>query len=250
MEESLNEVDLEKEQQRKEQQRDSMLNLVLDIILPVVILNQLSKHLGENGPLIALIAALSLPVGHGLYDIVIKKKKNIFSILGVINILMTGGLALFKVEGMWFAVKEAAFPLVIGIGVFWSAFTDKPLIKLILFNDMIVKLDLINQKLTENNHHEEFKKHLKFLTILLAGSFLFSAILNYGLAINIFTDIPITLSEIERNTILNEQIAKMTWLSFLVIALPSLLLTVGILWYLIKGVHKYTGLNFEEFFQG
>jgi uncharacterized protein YqhQ len=115
---------------------------------------------------------------------------------------------------------------------------------------MIVKLDLINEKLTENNRHEEFKQHLKVLTMWLAGSFFFSAVLNYGLAVNIFTDIPSTLSELERNTILNEQIAKMTWLSFLVIALPSLILTIGILWKLMKGVKEFTGLTFEEFFQG
>ena len=241
---------LEQQQQRKEQQRDSILNLVLDIILPVVILNQLSKRLGANGPLIALCIALSLPIGHGLFDIIVKKKKNIFSILGVINILLTGGLALFKLEGFWFAVKEAAFPLVIGLVVLWSAFTEKPLIKILLFNDNIVKLDLINEKLTQNNFHDEFKKHLKTLTILLAGSFFFSAILNYALARYIFVEIPLDLPELQRSTILNAQIARMTWLSFIVIALPSLLLTVGIFMYLVKGVKKFTGLDFQEILQG
>lgn len=240
----------EQENERKEQQRDSILNLLLDIILPVIILNQLSKRLGADGPLIALIAALSLPIGHGLYDVIVKKKKNMFSILGVVNILLTGGLALLKLEGFWFAVKEAAFPLVIGIAVFWSAFTEKPFVKMILFNNNIVKLDLINNKLSELGHHSEFKNHLKVLTMLLAGSFLFSAILNYGLARYIFVEIPKTLPELEQSVILNAQIAKMTWLSFIVIALPSLVLTVGIFWYMLKGVKRYTGLEFNDIFQG
>ena len=115
-----------RKKEQKEQQRDSFLNLFLDIILPVIILNQLSKRFGDNGPLIALVVALSLPVGHGLYDILVKKKKNLFSILGVVNISMTGGLALFSFEGFWFAVKEAAFPTVIGVAVLWSSFTSKP----------------------------------------------------------------------------------------------------------------------------
>ena len=170
--------------------------------------------------------------------------------LGVVNILLTGGLALLKLEGFWFAVKEAAFPLVIGLGVFWSAFTSKPFVKMILFNETIIKLDIINEKLTERGHHEEFKQHLKVLTMLLAGSFFFSAILNYGLARYIFIDIPKTLSEIDQSIMLNAQIAQMTWLSFIVIALPSLVLTIGIFWYMLKGVTKFTGLKFNDIFQG
>ncbi len=240
----------EQELQRKEQQRDSILNLVLDIILPVIILNQLTKRLGANGPLIALLVALSLPIGHGLYDIVVKKKKNMFSILGVINILLTGGLALFKLEGIWFAVKEAAFPAVIGIGVLISAYTDKPFVKLILFNDNIVQLDLINRFLVERGNVEQFKEHLKKLTILLAGSFFFSALLNYILAVNIFTELAPNLPELERAAQLNAQIARMTWLSFLVIALPSMVLMVGIFWYMLKGITRYTGLEMKQFLQG
>ena len=229
-----------RKREQKEQQKDSFLNLFLDIILPVLVLNQLSKRFGENGPLIALIVALSIPIGHGLYDIIVKKKKNIFSILGVVNISMTGGLALFNFEGFWFAVKEAAFPAVIGIAVFWSSFTSKPFVKMILFNKNLMKLDLINEKLEERGFNKEFKEHLKHLTLLLAGSFFFSAVLNIA---------PV-LSDLEKSTILNEQIAKMTWLSFLVIALPSLVIMVGIFWYMIKGIKKYTGLDFKDVILG
>ena len=227
-------------------QQNQFSSIIFNIILPVLVLGKLSPRLGENGPLIALFIALAFPIGYGVYDYWQEKNKNMISVLGVINILFTGGLALFKLEGFWFAVKEAAFPMLIGIGVFWSAYTSKPLIKLFIFNDAIVNLQLIQKKLQDQGVENEFFNHLKKLTKVLAISFFLSAILNYVLAIKIFTVIPAELSEIQRANLLNEQIAEMTWKSFFVIALPSTLLLFGILYYLIKGIKKYTGLEMKE----
>lgn len=236
----------QKKEQQKEQQKDAWSNLLLDVILPVVILNQLSKHLGENGPLIALFVALSFPIGHGLWGLFVKKKKNLFSVLGVINILLTGGLALLKLEGQWFAIKEAAIPLILGLAVFYSSFTSKPLVKLLLFNDKVMDIDLVEKRLNEYQTHVEFAKHLKNLTVMLSLSFFLSALLNYILAIRIFTSIPTELSDLQKANLLNEQIAQMTWLGFVVIALPSMFIIMGIFMYMVKGIKKYTGLEMKE----
>jgi len=221
-------------------------NLAFNIILPVIVLNQLGKRLGADGPLIALIVALSLPIGYAAYEYIQVKKLNIFSVLGVVNILMTGGLALFQVEGIWFAVKEAVFPLVIGIGVLYSAFTPKPLINLLIFNDKILKVDLIEKKLDENGTNDIFIKDLKSSTIYLSLSFFMSAVLNFGLAVYVFIDIPTTLSKIDQAVILNEQIAKMTWMSYIVILIPSLVFMGFIYFRLSKAIERNTGLKFDE----
>ena len=44
----------------------------------------------------------------------------------------------------------------------------------------------------------------------------------------------------------NEQLGKMTALSFPVIALPATLVMVGNLFYLFRGITKLTGLSIEE----
>lgn len=231
---------------KKQDNNGALLNLIFNILLPVILLNQLTKRFGENGPLIALVVALSFPIGYGLFDLVKNKKKNFISVLGIVNILFTGGLALLRLEGIWFAVKEAAFPLVIGLAVLVSAYSKKPLIRLLIFNDKIMNLKLVESKLQQKGKIQEFFTHLKKATILLSGSFFFSAILNFVLARIIFTDIPIHLGDVERSAILNEQIARMTWLGFLAIGLPCMLWMVGILWYLVKGIKDYTGLDLNE----
>ncbi len=103
-------------------------NLVIDIILPVLILNKLSGFLGEQGPLYSLLIALSLPFGHGLFDFLKEKKINWVSFLGLLNVLFTGGLALMKLEGIWFAIKEAGFPTLIGLFVFFFLLFKNPFV--------------------------------------------------------------------------------------------------------------------------
>ena len=225
---------------------DVLRNLLLDIVLPVVILNQMSKRLGDNGPLLALLVALSFPLGHGAYSWLKEKKKNFLSLLGMVNILLTGGLALLKLEGGWFAVKEAFFPLVIGLVVTISAYTSRPLVQLLLLNRSILKVDLIYRRIKELRFELPFEQHLRRLTLYLGGSFFLSAALNYYLARRIFTEIAPNLSPLDRSAILNAQIAQMTWLSFLVIALPSMLIMAGIFWYLITGIKKYAGLDLKD----
>ncbi len=231
---------------QKKNQNDGLTGIIFDIVIPVIILNQLSKRLGEDGPLIALFVALLFPIGHGLYSLIVKKKRNFISLLGIINILLTGGLAVLHLEGGWFALKEAAFPLVIGLFVLGSAFTQKPFITMIFMNDSLIQTNLLEERLQERQAHEQFKKHLKNLTFALAGSFLFSAILNYLLAITIFTPIPPELSSLERSTILNEQIARMTWLGYIVIAIPSMVILMGIFWYMLRGIKRLTNLELKD----
>ncbi|MEZ4873200.1 MAG: VC0807 family protein [Bdellovibrionales bacterium] len=207
-----------------------------------------TDQFGENGPKIAVIVALAFPLGYGAYDYYVNRRKNFISLLGIINILFTGGLALLKVKGIWFAVKEAAFPAIIGIVVFITAYTRKPAVKLMAFNDNIMDTNKVNLKLKELGTQDKFDIHLKKSTFLLAISFFLSAVLNFGLAKYIFEDIDPGLTDLEKASILNEQIADMQWLSFLVIALPLTFFMLYILFYIKNGITKYTGLDMEDIF--
>lgn len=229
---------------------NAVLSLLFNIALPVFLLNKLTDPLkdriGEHGPTVALILALAFPLGYGLHDYLINKKKNAISLLGFLNILFTGGLALLQLKGIWFAVKEAAFPLLIGIFVYFSIYGKKPFIELFIYNPNLLKINLIEEKLAERQQSENFKKHLRLSTIFLAGSFLLSAILNFVLAIRIFVPIDESLSKSEYASILNQQIAEMTWLSWFVIMIPSMLCLFAILWHLFSGIQKMTGLKLPE----
>ncbi|MCB0385953.1 MAG: hypothetical protein KDD43_11215, partial [Bdellovibrionales bacterium] len=200
-------------------QENPFVSIFFNILLPVIVLNQLTKRLGENGPTIALVVALAFPVAYAMWDWKSRHHKNYISLLGVVNILLTGGLALLKLEGIWFAVKEAAFPLILGIGVMGSAFTRKPLMKVITYNLHVLDMSKVDGRLKDLGHEQDFARHLRLSTHLFASSFFLSSLLNFVLAARIFTAIDQALPELERSAILNDQIAQMTWLGFVVIAL-------------------------------
>jgi hypothetical protein len=190
--------------------------------------------------------ALSFPLGYGAYDWIKNRKTNFFSILGLLNVGTTGGLALAGLYGIWFAVKEAAFPLLIGLFVFASSFSKNPFIKTLFMNPQILKIDLLYAKLEERKSLQDFERHLQKATLWLSGSFLFSAILNFILARYFFTPIDPALPAEQQSLVLNEQLANMTAWSMGVIMVPSIIFLMLIFWYLMKGIRASTGLSLEE----
>jgi len=224
-------------------QENPFLNLAFNILIPIFILNKGSEPLG---PGLALVVALLFPICYGVYDLILRRKINAFSIVGLLNILLTGGLALSGLGGIWFSIKEAVFPLIVGIFVAGSAFTKKPLIQTLVVNPQAMKWDLVQQKLIELGKENEFKLLLQRSTLLLAVSFLVSAVLNFVLANRIFLPISMDLAEPERARVLNEQIAEMTGYSFVVIMIPSMIMLIGIMLYLFRGMTKTTGLQLQD----
>lgn len=230
--------------QAEQKPENPFLNILFNVILPIVILNKGGEY---TSPQNALLIALAFPISYGIYDLIQRRKINYISILGLLNVLLTGGFALSGLSGDWFAIKEAGFPLLVGSFVLASAFTKKPFIETLFLNPQVVKVDLILQKLEETQNVQDFKNHLRNATLWLSSSFLLSAVLNFILAIRIFEPIDSSLSAEEATSVINEQIAQMTLWSYPVIMVPSILFLIGIMWYLFHGIREHTGLKTEEF---
>jgi len=238
---------LPQEGQKTKPQRENMiLNLAFNLVLPVYLLKKLTGYFGDNGPLIALIAALSLPVGYGLYDYYSKSERNWISLLGIFNILFTGGFALLGLTRNWYIVKETLLPSVIGFAVLISAYTKRPLVDLMLYNKNVLNIDLIENHLRDKNELSKLHSLLRTSTYLLSSSFFLSALLNFLLANNLFTKIHYFWNSVERASIRNLEIAEMTKLGYLIIALPCMVFMIFILWHLISGLKKITGMTLQE----
>lgn len=233
-------------QAAKNQRENPLLSLAFNIFLPVFVLQKGAKYLGEDGPLWALIIALAFPVVYGALDFIKRRHKNYISVIGIISVLFTGGLALVQADGIWFAIVEMGLPLILGIGVFISAFSDKPFISTMAYNEMLMQTDKVESALKELNNESAFTKLLKNSTFLLASSFLLSAILNFGLAYVIFLPIDASLADTQRAEILNSQIAEMRYKSFFVIMIPLMVFSVGIMWHLLNGIKKLTHLSLDD----
>lgn len=231
------------ENKASQKPENPLLNILFNIVIPILILNKGSKFLGSFW---ALVIALAFPLSYGIYDLMKRKKMNAISILGLLNVGITGSLALFKLHGIWFAIKEAAFPLLVGAFVFGSAFTKSPFISSLFLNPQLIDVGRLKSRLFERNTEGEFNDLLKKGTLWISLSFVFSAILNFILAVRIFEPINEALDNEAQALILNEQIARMTTWSMAVIVLPSIVFLIGIFLYLTKGMQRLSGLTEDE----
>ena len=105
------------------------------------------------------------------------------------NICLTGGLAVMGLHGSWFAIKDASLPLVLGLLTLGSAWTDSPAARLMFCNPQVLDLDTVDARLDERGTRPGFLNLLKSTTLWLSVSFFISAVLNFFLALRIFTDI-------------------------------------------------------------
>ena len=224
----------------------SFFSIFLNIIIPVYILNNGVKY-GLNAQS-ALIVALAFPLFGGLYSIIKDKKVNFISLLGLLNILISGTLSLLTLGGIWFAVKEALFPLLIGIFVYFSSWGKKPFFETLFLNPAAFDTKNIQNKLIENNHSHDFKNLMKKATQWLSVSFLMSAVLNFFLALSIFKPLSDVLSTEEKQNLINQQLSQMTLYSLFVIMIPSIIFLGAILYFSIQKIKMMTGLKTEELF--
>lgn len=221
-----------------EKQESLLLNLAFNLLVPTLVLTKLSdpEFLGIK---LAIVVALSFPIGYGIHDFLTRGKLNFFSALGVVSVALTGGISLLELDAIYIAIKEASIPAIFGAATLLSLKTSQPLIHTFLLNDAILEIQKINTALEDNGRKPEFDKLLINASWILAGSFFLSSLLNYLLAVIILTADPGTVA-------FNEQLGKMTALSFPVIALPAMLVMMGNLFYLFRGITKLTGMSLEE----
>lgn len=213
-----------------------LLNLVFNIAVPMLILSKLSTRLGSMN---ALLLALAFPLGYGAYDFWQRRSVNFVSGLGFFSTLATGGLGLLHLHPFWFAVKEAAVPGIIGVAVFASQWSKRPLVRQFLLNDQVINLPRVNAALDEHGMQPAFEALLRASSVLLAGSFFLSAFLNFSLARYLITAAPDTPE-------FNAQYGRMLGWSWPVIVVPSMAMMMFALWRLVKGVERMTGLTLEE----
>lgn len=214
------------------------LNLLLNLVIPNLILSKLSgeAHLGTQW---ALILALAFPVSYGIYDFYRAKRISFFAALGFISILLTGGIGLLELDPKYIAIKEAAIPGILAVIVLASMKTRYPLVKTLLFNDMIINIQKVNAALHRHGTEYRFQRSLQTASLLVALGFAVSSILNYALARYLVISPAGTQA-------FNEELAKMNLLSYPVIALPVSIITMGALIYLFRSVTKLTHLRLEE----
>ncbi|MGS2721925.1 VC0807 family protein [Paraglaciecola aestuariivivens] len=226
--------------ENKPQKQSGLLgNLAFNIVIPVLILTNLSSE-EYLGPAWSIVAALIFPIGYGLWDLKQTAKVNPFSILGIVSVFLTGGISLLELPAEYIAIKEASIPAIIGLAVLFTQRTSKPLLKVFVLNEQIVNWQNLSQSLENKGTTALFEKKLAISSYIVAGSFFLSAALNYILAKVILVSPPGT-------TAYTEELGRMTALSYPVIVIPSMLMLIAALWYIFSQIKKLTGQDLEHF---
>lgn len=229
------------EQQNTPKKTGLLANILINVAIPAIILSRFS---GEDalGPVWGLIVALSFPIGFGLWELKRAGKVNFFSVLGVISVMLTGGIALLQLDAKYIAIKEAAIPGAIGLAVLISQFTRYPLVTKFILNGDLLDNSKLYAALAERGNGALFEQKLSTAGYMVAASFFLSSALNYLLAKLILVSPPGT-------TAFNEELGKMTWLSYPVIVLPSMVILFFAIWFIFSSISKLTGRELESFMQ-
>lgn len=222
----------------KTKKPNSLIELLINIVIPSVILMKFSgeQDLGAVG---GLLVALAFPLGWGALELIGRRKMNFFSVLGLVSILLTGGIGLLQLDAQWLAVKEAAIPGLIGLAVLVSTRTRYPLVKTLLYTPALIDVARVQQHLEARGTVGNFDARLQNATYLLGATFFFSAAMNYFLATWVVTSPA-------GSEAFNAELGRLTLLSYPMIALPSMLMMMAVLYYLARAMRELAGLKLTD----
>ncbi len=217
------------------------VELAVTILAPGLVLMQFSgpQQLGNGG---ALALALALPIGWGLWDGWRRRKINWLSVIGIVSTLLTGGIGLLQLDAHWLAIKEGVVPAVMGLVIAASAWTRHPLIHALVFDAALLDVPRIHRALAERHSAAAFDRQLRTGTLLLGATFLLTGLASYALARWV-------VRSPAGSEAFNQELGRLTLLSYPLVALPSMLMMMALLYWLAAGARRLTGLQLGELFQ-
>ena len=238
-----------------------LYSLCFNILIPVMILRNGNKwvdriliyfqgsdpvyeaeNIYDSSPIVFFIALL-FPVIYFLYDYLNRKNKNLISVLGFVNILLTGGIgvfgAKFALSKNWFILKEALLPFLIGLVFMIMSKYRQSSFNKILLNDALFDNHKISISIKDEMRNE-FEKIVKRAGYYFTSGFFISCIIQFILASLIVVSNPGEPS-------FNKEVSTMTWVSYIAVLLPTMLVVGKGYWGLISGIEKITGLKKEDF---
>ena len=216
-----------------------LLDLTLTVVLPSIVLESLSKP-DRLGPAWALGVALLIPLAFGIYCFVQKRGLNFFSILGLVAIMVTGGLGLLNLNATWFAAKEAAFPIFLGLAFPLSHRWGKPLISELLLNPQMINHTLLQQSLRSEPQRNAFQRLLYRASWGMAGASLGSAIANSALVLYLLG------GHAPGSEAYVKAIGTQNWVGFIIIGIPLVAVTMLLLFWLLRRIQQLTGLDRDD----
>lgn len=212
------------------------LSLILTIIIPAIILAKLSQA-DRLGPIYNLLIALSFPIIYSFYVFYQERNISFIAAIGFIGILLTGAIGLLKLDANLIAIKEASIPLFIGLAIIVTRQSKYSIVDNLL--KQILDVNKIKAAMLAQGNNSSYVNQTRVATYLIASSFFLSAFLNWLLAKIIIKSQPGTIE-------FNVELGKMTALSYPVIMVPSFLILIIAITYLLKNIGNAANLDIKS----
>jgi hypothetical protein len=209
-----------------------------NILFPSVIMSKFDDWLGIS-PALALVLALAFPVCYGIFALIKDHKWNLFSGVGFFSILITGGIGLLQLPREWIAIKEGGVPMVFFACVMASMLGKHTLLEKFLFDENILNGDLVISRLHTVGQRLTLRRIMVRGTLILALSFLISAVLNFALA-------EAMVHSESGSAEFTKELGHMVALSYPFIVAPCAIVLYLMLNYVVKGLSALTGLSLDE----
>ena len=216
-----------------------IMELVLTIVLPSLVLDHLSKP-ESLGPFWALVVSLLFPIGFGIWCLWKKTGWNVFSVLGFVTILLSGGLGLLKLDAVWFGLKESAMPVMLGLAFPLSHRFGKPLINALLIQPHILNVKALNAAITDPPRRSAFDSALFRASCGMGFGMAGSAVANFFLALWLLG------GKEPGSEAFVKGIAKLNWMGLLVIGIPMTAVMMFVFFWLIRQIQRITGLERDD----
>ena len=92
-------------------QENPFADIIINVLVPVLVLSYLSKEDDEFwhvGPMWAMFVALAIPIGYGLWHYFKYRRMNVFSLVGLFSVVLTGAITIYLWSGGASVRKNAA----------------------------------------------------------------------------------------------------------------------------------------------
>jgi len=217
-----------------------MHKLAFNVAGPITILVLLSDE-SRLGPLPALLLAVGIPALYGTWDLLRHRRVDASAILGILSVLLTGVIAVFKLDSDLFAVKEAVIPVGFAALLIVSNRTDFPIVKLLF--DMVQRKDRVERAVAGEEAAASYRAHIERSGTLWAGIMALSGVMKFTLASLIVTAETGTKA-------FNTQLATYELAQFPTSKAVTMVLILSLIWYIGQGTGRIVGLPASQVLRG
>ena len=215
----------------------SMLAAMLNVVFPALAITLLSPE-EILGPSLAFLVALVLPLSYGVIYFSLNSRISIFSLIGLISVILTGSFGIMQLSPFWMIAKETGIPLVIGLVIIWTGKLNRPFMGILLTEIMDMKL--VEDDYASKNKTKKLKKDIRKSNSMFASVFFVGAALNFFVAFSILSSEPGTPEYAS-------EVGRFTAISYPLIVVPVIVMLGLVFAFLASDIEKTTGKDITDY---